>query len=856
MSAFDDFCPRALPVALAALLQTTLLLSAGLLLGVLLRRRGPAVAALIQRATLAALVVSLAASLGGASRLPTLWRVSLPSASRAAPALRTAPPVSLPVLPSQPVLSPAPEQNVASPAEDAVPSPPKMASAPRPTGGALRWQTVALGIWAGGAGAGLLWLAASHWLLRRLRRGSHAVTDPRAADALRDLSNALGVRPPQLRAHPSVHSPFLAGARRAVIFLPATWAEDFDALALRAVLAHELAHFARRDPAWNLLARLLGALLWPQPLLVPLRRQRERTAEEVCDLTVLHLSACPPRAYADCLLRLAERGHVPRLAVGIVPFRSALARRVALILSKENSAMKPLSPRARLCAAFGAACLVAVSLCAVSITNAQSPAPDADAVQKQNVAISNAKHFGLAMQQYVQDYDGTFPPATRWMDVVKPYFRNDESVFQDPAAPNQKYAFAFNRALSGKKVTRLRNASEVAAFFSSTTDRRNASDNGESLPRPGRHSGGSIYGFADGHIRWYPDSARPSLTPVFSPLPKPRALTPAEIKARFVAQVYAYNQQWVEKYNRLARAQTELDRARAAYRVASAPSADARLRQLQAELARTKAELALAKAELALRPAPGVLNRKNNGVGQPEQMERTRVTTGFLDKEIEVYKAKMRQAENALTAYKQHHNGQLPEAQSNDIAQFSNLKAQLESMKITADDAALRQAALMQRMAQLNPNLTEETAGVSPFDHQINDLKARKEALIASGKSAGHPMVRALADQIAAMQHLRAHRGKRRTVAVNPEYQNLQEQLTRGKIAQMTQRRQMQALQAQVADYEARVRRAPQGNQRLKQLQRDYWLNKAQYQKMLAWQEAYRRKLKLEEAARKAGTPK
>ncbi len=66
----------------------------------------------------------------------------------------------------------------------------------------------------------------------------------------------------------------------------------------------------------------------------------------------------------------------------------------------------------------------------------------------------------------------------------------------------------------------------------------------------------------------------------------------------------------------------------------------------------------------------------------------------------------------------------------------------------------------------------------------------------------------------------------------------------------------MQALQAQIADYVARVRRAPQGNRRLIELQRNYGLYKAQHDTMLAQREAYRLKLKLEEAARKAGTPK
>lgn len=234
-------------------------------------------------------------------------------------------------------------------------------------------------------------------------------------------------------------------------------------------------------------------------------------------------------------------------------------------------------------------------------------------------------------------------------------------------------------------------------------------------------------------------------------------------------------------------------------------------------------------------------------------------TITFLDKEIEIYKKKMKAAEDLLIDYKAKHSGELPEAQSNDIAQLSNLKAQLESMRITADDAALRRAALMQRMAQIKPILLEQTTGVSPFENQINDLKVRREALIASGKLPNHPMVSALTDQIKAME--RAQAAKRKAGASetnnvlqsksqqNPEYQNLQEQLTQTQIDAQTQSRQMQALQSQIADYDARVRLAPAGQRMLIEKQRNYGLYKAQFEKMLAQREDFRLKKELQDVS-------
>jgi len=50
--------------------------------------------------------------------------------------------------------------------------------------------------------------------------------------------------------------------------------------------------------------------------------------------------------------------------------------------------------------------------------------------------------------------------------------------------------------------------------FESMAGVQNASDAGASVPAPGRHSGGTDYVFADGHVKWFADGgARPSFLP-------------------------------------------------------------------------------------------------------------------------------------------------------------------------------------------------------------------------------------------------------------------------------------------------------------------------------------------------------
>ena len=336
--------------AVALLLRTTLLLGLALLAVRLLR--GPAVQTLAGRAALAAVaLLLLTAPL--TKFVPPLWHVPAPAAPPpAAPVVTlapTAPPPhvwgagigtkkgagagSAPTgLPHRPSLNPSFRKDGVKQGGRS-PAPPELGA-----GGPL------LLLWLAGTAALLLWLAICQWQLTRLHRRAVLLTDGPAFDTLA----ALTTHAPRLYACPGLPGPFLAGFLRPAIYLPADYAETFSPDALRAVLAHELAHAERHDTRWTLASRLLCALLWPQPLLWLLCRRLEQLSEDACDRAVL-ARACPPRVYADCLLSLAERRPLARsqraLGPGMVPFRSRLGQRIAQILT---GADRPLPPPTRL----------------------------------------------------------------------------------------------------------------------------------------------------------------------------------------------------------------------------------------------------------------------------------------------------------------------------------------------------------------------------------------------------------------------------------------------------------------------------------------------------------------------------
>jgi prepilin-type processing-associated H-X9-DG protein len=124
---------------------------------------------------------------------------------------------------------------------------------------------------------------------------------------------------------------------------------------------------------------------------------------------------------------------------------------------------------------------------------------------------TNLKQIGLGILQYAQDHDNHLPDADKWVDEVYPYIKND-AVFHDPSdKPDHLWSYAYNRALSGKLDARIASPADTVLVFDSSLGTKNASDTGESIPRPGRHHGGSDILFADGHVKWFADASVPTI---------------------------------------------------------------------------------------------------------------------------------------------------------------------------------------------------------------------------------------------------------------------------------------------------------------------------------------------------------
>lgn len=222
-------------------------------------------------------------------------------------------------------------------------------------------------IWLGGTVILLGRMGWAHALLARFRRSSHDMTDKAVRKRVRVLAARLGMRRPvRVLLADQLLAPVSFGSLRPGIAVPASFFREFDRQQQDAVLAHELAHLAAGDPAWQLLAGVASALLWWQPLAWWSAR-RLRSASEVAADEASLLVPDGPSALASCLVALGRRLVQPRrlgwLSVGGGGFRSGLGRRVERLLSlRRRSCRAPGRARMVLAKTLIPAALVATSM--------------------------------------------------------------------------------------------------------------------------------------------------------------------------------------------------------------------------------------------------------------------------------------------------------------------------------------------------------------------------------------------------------------------------------------------------------------------------------------------------------------
>lgn len=200
------------------------------------------------------------------------------------------------------------------------------------------------------------------WNLRRLRSSGIPLVPSQLDPVLREtLAQCEAIRPVTVCSSTTVNVPTAIGFFKPVILIPAWTLRDLPVDELKVILLHEFAHLHRRDDWTNLAQKIVRAVFFFHPAVWWIEKRLSIEREMACDDAVLAKTS-NPRAYAECLVSLAEKSFVQRtlaMAHAAVSHARETSLRLARILDNDRPrATRVFKPALALMAAFAAACLL------------------------------------------------------------------------------------------------------------------------------------------------------------------------------------------------------------------------------------------------------------------------------------------------------------------------------------------------------------------------------------------------------------------------------------------------------------------------------------------------------------------
>ncbi len=198
------------------------------------------------------------------------------------------------------------------------------------------------------------------WQVRRLRQTCVPVQSAILDDVLLTYQPLVLGREITVCSSAQVQVPTAVGFFRPIVVLPAWALHELSREEFHAMLLHELAHLRRWDDWTNLVQKIVGAVFIFHPAVWWIERQLALEREMACDDTVVAVTG-NPRAYAECLVSLAEKTLWRRglaLAQAAAGRVSQLSRRVMCVLDVNRSVhTRVWKPAPALVAAFSFLCL-------------------------------------------------------------------------------------------------------------------------------------------------------------------------------------------------------------------------------------------------------------------------------------------------------------------------------------------------------------------------------------------------------------------------------------------------------------------------------------------------------------------
>ena len=208
----------------------------------------------------------------------------------------------------------------------------------------------------GVAGWGLL----GSWKATRNVRLASPVTDEFTLQAASDLfARAHITRRVRIVQSDDIQSAMLVGGIRSSIVLPASVITNDATSDIRLMLAHEVAHIARRDLFWFGLTWLVQSLFFFNPLVWLAARRSRLDHESATDQYASKLAAVPTQTYAEMLLRTSVVVRNTSLVPGTLPMGESFRMIHRRLEAMKHFDTKPYRWRK---SAIGAIALVTIGL--------------------------------------------------------------------------------------------------------------------------------------------------------------------------------------------------------------------------------------------------------------------------------------------------------------------------------------------------------------------------------------------------------------------------------------------------------------------------------------------------------------
>jgi polysaccharide chain length determinant protein (PEP-CTERM system associated) len=229
----------------------------------------------------------------------------------------------------------------------------------------------------------------------------------------------------------------------------------------------------------------------------------------------------------------------------------------------------------------------------------------------------------------------------------------------------------------------------------------------------------------------------------------------------------------------------------------------------------------------------------------------TAVAQRFLESQIKEYEQKLVEAEDRLARFKQENVGSMPGSDGGYYARLEQEMGTLQELRQAYTQMQTRRDELQRQLAGEEPTYgLMGSAEGNPIDGQIARFRAQRDQLLLQ-YTEKHPQVQSLNDTIARLEDEKRGGAKVsstvaapgaglsneeaivRSLDMNPVYQNLRLALSQANADLAAIRGQLQAQQALIGDLRSRVAAVPEVEAELSRLNRDYEVNKRNYDTLL-----------------------